>query len=101
KQKGDQKSVFTDIRNLATAQDAASAAERKLIVTDEYYRDRVSRDLSPEQRELAESILKHPDGMAPEDVVRSYVLDTGVSKQDMLASLRELKGKDIIDLHEQ
>jgi hypothetical protein len=100
KEKGDQKSVFTDIRKLASAQDPESVAEHRRIVNDEYYRDHILGDLNPEQRELAENILKQ-GGLAPEDIVRSYILDTGVSKEQMLGALGQLKGKDIVALHEQ
>lgn len=159
KDKGDKESVFTDIKNLANGQDQASKDERHKLATDQYYRNSVLRNLEPEQKQVAEDILKHGEErhqifcdpmyrkhvieglpkdqqenaikilnlvdkdpeiatnaqhreqilaalspgqrevaenvlkwgqMPPEDMVRSYILKLGVSKEDMMDRLRQL-----------
>src|SRR5262249_31676268 len=58
-QKGDNKSQFVGIQNLASAEDPASCAERDKLLTDAAYREHILGALPPDQRELAESMLKH------------------------------------------
>ncbi|HEY9785093.1 MAG TPA: hypothetical protein V6D17_06800 [Candidatus Obscuribacterales bacterium] len=77
---GDKKSVFTDIRNLATAEDPAMASERHKLAADEHYRERVLGHLPEDQRQLLESMIKHGEE-------RSQIFKDATYREQVLGTL--------------
>src|SRR5262249_40189321 len=88
----------------------ASLEERNKLLSDKDYRQQVLAQLPEGERRLAENILLRGQplpsrlvegGMAPEDMVRSYVIGAGVCKEDMMAALKQLSGDQKEQFHKQ
>ncbi|HEY9783822.1 MAG TPA: hypothetical protein V6D17_00380 [Candidatus Obscuribacterales bacterium] len=85
----DEQGFYKDILALAESKDEAAIEEKKKILEDKDYQEKVLAALSAEERELALNALKQGK-MEPEDVIRSYLLGAGTGEEEVKEALKGL-----------
>ncbi len=83
------KAIFEDVFKLARAKDITSLEERKRLIEDKDYQQKVLGSLPEDQRKVAITVLFQGEVRA-EDLTEAYMLGLGPSKQEVTATLAKL-----------
>lgn len=86
------KAVFEDVFQLARGTDAASIDERKRLIEDKSYQNKVLGGLPEDQRTLALNVIAQGE-VRPEDLTRAYMLGLGPTKDEVKAEIAKLDPK--------
>ncbi len=83
------KAIFEDVFQLARATDPASVEERKRLVDDKDYQEKVLGSLPEDQRKVAINVISQGE-VRPEDLTEAYMLGLGPSKDEVTTTLAKL-----------